>query len=206
MRRPPLLRVGGGILGVSLIVSVVGWFSIPADAAVPIHIGVSGVDRWVGRTEAALSVPVGMLVVLLVGVLHSRRAHDRAGGAEAWLILAALMLFALLNVVVVTRSLGQPGAGEIVLMLAISGLVLAVGLFCCRRRREGPAESAHTRRDMVASWGFIALAGLVLVITPVADVRGVLVLATAGSALVGLASLVVMRRATRAGIGRRPED
>lgn len=107
-----LLRWGGTALGAAVGISVLAWLVLPTDVRVPIHIGPDGVDRWAGRLEAALAVPLGMLFVLLVGLgvtARSARAGQAAPGTVLILAASLWLLVVLHAGLLVTPLLGGAG-------------------------------------------------------------------------------------------------
>jgi hypothetical protein len=177
--------VGAGLLAlvVSVLVSVVGWLSLEPGAKVPIHIGPDGVDRWVGRMEAAVSVPVVMALVLAVGVIRASRVRAGARARESLLVAASLAVLVLVHALVMSGSLGAPELTPALLSLGCAALLVALALVR-QRRPAGPGAAA----------ALIGPAAALVVVSPVLGARGVAGVVALGLASAGAVAAVSKRR------------
>jgi len=188
-----LLRRGGTALLAVAAVSVLAWFALPDDTRVAIHFGPSGADRWVGKGEAVLAVPAGMVFVLAIGLAVTAQAV-RSGDDQPLavpVIIASLWFLVGLHTVL----LAVPATSEDVvphLVAAGLGAVLVVAGTALRRpiarSRTGGVRTPATMRD-AGSWrrgnraaGEVLLAAGVVLVAVSAFVP---LVATASLAVVG---------------------
>jgi hypothetical protein len=180
--RRTLIRTGLLVLAASLLVSAVGWLSLEPGVEVPIHIGPDGVDRRVGRLEAAVSVPAVMVLVLVVGAIRAGRLRSSARPYEPVLIAMALVLMTLVHALVMSGSFGTREVTPAVLCVASAGVLVVVGVV----RGSRPA-------GVGVATALIGLATALVVLSPVLDAPGVAVVVIVGTASTVVTSSVSKR-------------
>lgn len=187
MTRRTLITTGLLVLAASLLVSAVGWLSLEARVEVPIHIGPDGVDRRVGRLEAAVLVPAVMVLVLVVGAIRAGRPRSSARPYEPVLIVMALVVLTLVHALVMTGSFGSREVTPAVLSVASAGVLVVLGVV----RGSRPAGAG-------VGAALIGLAAALVVLSPVLGTRGVAGVVTLGLVSTGVVSAVSRRRRRRA--------
>ena len=174
MSRRTLIRTGLLVLAASLLVSAVGWLSLEPGVEVPIHIGPDGVDRRVGRLEAAVSVPAVMALVLLVGAIRAGRARSSPRPYEPVLIVMALAVMTLVHALVMTGSFGSREVTPAIQSVASAGVLVVLGVVRGNRPAGAGVGSA-----------LIGLAAALVVLSPVLSTWGVVGVVTVGLASTG---------------------
>lgn len=120
------------VFAVTIVISIVGWNQLSPSSEVPIHFGMDGVTRRVGRTEAALSTPLVMLGVFVLGLVLTPLEKQNKGEWTRTVILGCLMFSTAIH----TAILAGPslpdrvlpavvGVGSGVLLLAIAIILKA---------------------------------------------------------------------------------
>ena len=192
------VRWGSLLLLIAAVTSVAGWFALGPDTRVAVHFGLEGADRWAGRTEAAIGIPLVMVGIFLLGWAEGRQRVRR--GKEPWtntVLIASLALLTVLHGLV----LGLPTVADDAITSVVgvgSGLVLLVVGVVLRRRGDrsvlagvrvpGTAhdEVAGRAADRVASTGLLVLGGTLVVLGLLLPLWGVVVVITGGLVTIGL--------------------
>ncbi|RVT84362.1 DUF1648 domain-containing protein [Rhodobacteraceae bacterium CCMM004] len=112
-RRQEVERALALIAAVAVAASALAWMAMPADVRVPVHWGIDGSpDRWGGRWQVALSLPV-VLIAMAVGA----RWLGRTPAGETAIVASPHAWRA-----------GWIGAGLVVLVAHLGMVALAAGL------------------------------------------------------------------------------
>lgn len=110
------LAIGAAILCVMLCVSWYGWVTLPSDARVPIHFGVS-YNNFVSKRAGLVMHPAAGAVtfLILVAVSHGGSAGDASSKAPPYIILPVIMCVLLVTqagAIKVARSRSGSGSGS----------------------------------------------------------------------------------------------
>jgi hypothetical protein len=91
------LVIGGVVLAAMIAIAAYGWTTLPADARVPVHHGVTSYNNYVSKTAGLILWPAAgalicaIYIILFAVVAHAAKPGHRAG-AEAPIIILPLVL------------------------------------------------------------------------------------------------------------------
>lgn len=206
-----VMRGAAALLGLSILFSLAAWANLPVEPSIPLHFSRGVADRFVGRTTAAVSLPLTMaavtLVILVEGRLRQRRGESPYTPGRASVALLALAVLCCLHAAILLMGMGyELDASDIASFL--SGVVFVLIGLVLPRTKPNPIVGLRTRRTLAdkAAWragnsaagrALVVLGVLLVVVTPFVT-WGVQVAVLATGLLV--ATLVGVRR-SRAVIG-----
>jgi uncharacterized membrane protein len=170
------LMGSGALVALMLAITAWAWASIPGDAAIPIHWGLTGEpDRYGGKGEALLLTPLMALVLTgvlaIVPRLEPRRQNFVASSGPYSVIWISVMAFLLVvHVVLVAAAMGRAVDMLVVFPIAVGALFVVIGAQMGKTRSNHfmgirtpwtlSSELSWEETHRLGSWAFVSLGAL----------------------------------------------
>ncbi len=215
--RPGVIATAAALL-LSAGISVWGWTTLPDDARIPMHWGISGeADRFGGKTEALLTLPLIILALGLFFVLSPRlmpRRRNVARSRHVYLAswIGTLVMLTVLHAVSVVNAAGGDLPVVRIVVALVGALFLVLGNYLPKSRSNWIAgvrtpwtldsDRAWRRANRLAGFLFAA-AGVILLATAfVLPLPALFAILLTGAAVSGIGPVVYSWWAWRTDTGR----